>query len=154
MRCLCLSYECKCYYIFRSDWEALYIFQLFQSQVEIFIFTCEDHDEAFGNHPLKCMLRSYSSGENRISRSDSGTRFITRSFRKSSNERCTNHFTFNCKLFLYVTLVLLGRNSGINKSNLKETPRTWYQFGCVCNPHGANQNFLLRKQGQAGVWIV
>ena len=34
-----------------------------------FIFACEGHDEAFGNH----MLRSYLCSENRFSRSNSVT---------------------------------------------------------------------------------
>ena len=31
-------------------------FLLFQSPVGSFIFTCEGHDETFGNHPIECML--------------------------------------------------------------------------------------------------
>ena len=38
--------------------EGLYIFLLFQSPVGSFIFACEGHDGAFGNHPLECTLRS------------------------------------------------------------------------------------------------
>ena len=42
-------------------------------------------------------------------------------FRKSSHEKgCTNHFAFNWKLLLHVTFILLGRNSGTNKSQLSE----------------------------------
>ena len=122
MRCLYLSCKCKCHYIFWSDWETLYIFSA--SNLRDFIFTCEGHDEAFGNHPLECTLRSC---ENQISRSDSGARLINLSFRKFSNERrCTNHFTFNLKLPFHVTFVLPGRNSRTNKSHPKETSRTCY----------------------------
>ena len=58
-----------------------------------FIFAYGGHDEAFGNHPLECTLRSYSCSENRISRSDLGNGFINLSFWKSSNEKeCSKHF--------------------------------------------------------------
>ena len=101
-----------------------------------------------GNHPLECMLQSYSFNENQISRSELGTWFINLSFRKSSNKRgCTNYFAFKWKLFLHVTFVLQERNSGTNKSHPKETSRTWYWFGCMCNKHGCDQNFLQLKQG-------
>ena len=104
---------------------------------------CEDHDEMFGNHSLESTLQSYSFSENRILSSDSGTRFINLIFRKSSNEMsCTNHFAFIWKLLLYITFVLPGRNSETNKSHAKETSRTWYWFGRVCNPDGCDQNFL------------
>ena len=118
------------------------IFPFFQSPVGSFIFVCEGHDETLGNHPLACMLRSYSCSEKQISRSDSGTWFINLRFRKSSNERgCTIYCVFIWKL-LHVTFVLLGRTSGTNKSHPKETLKTWYWFKCVCNPHGCDQNFL------------
>ena len=90
-----------------------------------FTFPCEGHDEESGNHPTEFTLRSYSCSENPISRSDSGTQFI--SFWKSLNERrCTNRFAFNWKRLH----VLLGKNSETNKFHPKETSRTWYWFEC------------------------
>ena len=53
-----------------------------------------------------------------------------------------NNFAFVFKLLLHVTFVLLGRNSWANESHPKETSRTWYWFGYVCNPHGCDENVL------------
>ena len=90
--------------IFRSDWETLYLFLLFQSPVGSFIFACE----AFDKPPIGVQVTKLFMLWKSDLRSDSAIRFINLSFRKSSNEtRCTNHFTFNWKLFFHVTFDLL-----------------------------------------------
>ena len=58
-------------------------------------------------------LQSSPCSENRFWRSSSDTQFINLSFRKSSHEKgCKNPFAFNWKLFLHITFILRGGNSG------------------------------------------
>ena len=141
MQCSCLSSECKCHYIFRTDLETLHIFspsnhwwKVLSSHVKVMMKRLVTTCWSARYEAIRAVKNKFQGG---IQTFDS----LTTASENVQTRVGAQIILLSIENF-FMSHVLLERNSRTNKSHPEETSRHWNWFGCVCNSHRCNQNFL------------